>query len=60
MIDIALDEGSYTVLENIENEGLGLLVCATVIGPRFNFNVTLLPQDGSAVGTLEYSVRIDT
>ena len=51
MIDIALDERSYTVLENVENEGLGLLVCATVSDARFNFTVILLPQDDSAVGT---------
>ena len=50
MIDISLDERNLTVMENIGNESLGLLVCATVLGARFNFTVLLLPEDGSAVG----------
>lgn len=55
MIDIGLDRPSYSVMENVGDGDLGLMVCATILEATFNFTALLIPQDGSAKGIVPQS-----
>ena len=50
VVDIGMDSESYTVMENVGLEQLGLIVCATVVEAAFDFTILLIPEDDSAQG----------
>ena len=54
MVDVIMESQSYTVMENVGDEDLGLMVCATVAEADFEFTVFLIPEDESALGQFEY------
>lgn len=52
VIEIGLDKPTYSVMENVGDEDLGLMVCATVRIVSFDFTVLLIPHDDTAEGTV--------
>ena len=56
MVDVIMESQSYTVMENVGDEDLGLMVCATVAEADFKFTVFLIPEDDSALGQFEYCI----
>lgn len=41
---------TYSVMENVGDEDLGLIVCATVMDVSFDFTLLLIPHDNTAEG----------
>ena len=52
-----MDRPSYSVMENVGEGELGLMVCATVLEADFDFTVLLIPEDDTAQGSYTYITR---
>ena len=47
-----MERESYTVMENVGDDGLGVSVCATVVEAGFDFTVFVIPRDDTAQGII--------
>ena len=50
VVSVLMATPSYSVMENVGQDELGLMVCATVVEADFDFTVLLIPEDDSAIG----------